>query len=94
MKHYRTITEVKQNLPEIIDRISDCKTMFDSATIMLSDIQRWCVEETISPNINHGWWTTLGAYTETLRNQMEYLAEMEYLQGLLNKLPNYKNAII
>lgn len=93
MRHYKTINEVKQNLPEIIDRINDCKIMFDSATMMLEDMQRWCVDESVGNN-NHGWWTTLKAYAETLKNQMQYLAEIEYLQGLVDKLPQYKNNII
>lgn len=93
MRHYRTINEVKQNLPEIIDRINDCKVMFDSATLMLKDMQRWCVDESVSA-ADHGWWTTLGAYAETVRNQMDYLAEIEYLQGLVEKLPKYQDRII
>ena len=93
MRHYRTINEVKQNLPEIVDRINDCKVMFDSATLMLRDMQRWCVEESVS-GVDHGWWTTLGAYAETVRNQMDYLAEIEYLQGLVEKLPKYQDKII
>ena len=93
MRHYKTINEVKQNLPEITDRINDCKIMFDSATIILEDIQRWCVDKTIN-NTDHGWWTTLEAYAETIRNQMNYLAEIEYLQGLVDKLPRHKDKII
>lgn len=93
MRHYKTINEVKQNLPEIIDRINDYKVMFDSATLMLEDMQRWCVDETIN-NKDYGWWTTLKAYAETVKNQMDYLAEIEYLQGLVNKLPMYQNKII
>ncbi len=93
MRHYKTINEVKQNLPEIIDRINDCKIMFDSATIMLKDMQRWCVDETVN-GTDHGWWTTLKAYAETLKNQMQWYAEIEYLQGLVNKLPRHKDVII
>lgn len=91
MKHYATINEVKQNLPKIIDRINDCKIMFDCATIMLENMQRWCVDECIHSGHDYGWWTSLGAYAETVKNQMNYLAEIEYLQGLLKKLPNYKD---
>lgn len=94
MKHYKTINEVKQNLPEIIDRINDCKTMFDCATIMLENMQRWCIDECVSPDHDYGWWTSLSAYAETVKNQMNYLAEIEYLQGLVDKLPQYKDKII
>lgn len=49
-------------------------------------MQRWTVEELTHPELNHGWWTTPQAYAETLRNQSEYLAEIEYLQGIVNNL--------
>lgn len=90
MKHYRTINEVKEDLPNIISRINDCKNMFDCSTMMLEGMQRLCVDECVHPEHNHGWWTTIGAYAETVKNQMYYLAEIEYLQGLINKLPKYK----
>lgn len=94
MKHYKTISEVKQSLPEILDRIDTCKIYFDSATMMLEDMQRWCVEEISDTKKDYGWWTTLKAYAETLRNQMDYLAEIEYLTGLVNRLPQYKTKIV
>jgi hypothetical protein len=94
MKHYATVNEVKRDLPNILQRINDCKTMFDCGTIMLEDMQRWCVDECTHLNHDYGWWTTLKAYSETVKNQMQYLAEIEYLQGLLIKLPDYKNNII
>lgn len=94
MKRYKTINEVKQDLPNIIERINDCKIMFDCSTIILEGMQRMCVDECTTPDGNHGWWTTIGAYAETVRNQMDYLAEIEYLQGLVNKLPRYKENII
>lgn len=91
MKHYKTINEVKRHLPEIVDRINDLKKFFDIATIQLEQMQRWCVDECVRPDCHYGWWTTLGAYTETYKNQMRYLAEIEYLDGLLKRLPNYKD---
>lgn len=94
MKRYTTVNEVKRCLPEILDRINDCKIMFDAATIMLESMQEWCVDECVHPNHDHGWWTTRKAYAETFRNQMDCLAELEYLQGLVNRLPNYKNYAI
>lgn len=94
MKHYATVNEVKRDLPNILQRINDCKTMFDCATIMLENMQAWGIDESIHPDHDYGWWTTLKAYAETVKNQMQYLAEIEYLQGLLVKLPDYKNNII
>lgn len=94
MKHYKTVKEVKQNLPEILERIDTCKLLFDCATMILKDMERWCVEETIDPTVNHGWWTTVKAYSETVKNQVQYLSEIEYLTSLLNRLPQYRNNII
>lgn len=94
MKRYATVNEVKKNLPEILERINNLKIYFDVATIFLEDIQRCCVDECVHPDHDYGWWTTLENYAETFRNQMDYLAEIEYLQGLLKKLPNYKDQVI
>lgn len=91
MKCYATINEVKRDLPNIIERINDLKLFFDIATMQLEQMQTWCVDECIYPDHDYGYWTTLGAYAETFRNQMNYLAEIEYLQGLLRKLPEYKD---
>lgn len=91
MKSYATINEVKHNLPNIIERINDLKLFFDIATMELEQMQAWCVDECIYPDHDYGYWTTLKAYAETYKNQMNYLAEIEYLQGLLRKLPEYKD---
>lgn len=54
-------------------------------------MQRWCVQETSDPTKDYGWWTTLKAYTETFKNQMHYLSEIEYLQGLVDKIKQHPN---
>lgn len=86
MKHYKTLNEVKQNLPEIVDRINTCKTRFNSCTVILRKIQQWCVEEAVDATKNYGWWTTLNAYAKYVKAQMEYFSEIEYLQGLVEKI--------
>lgn len=91
MKYYATINEVKQDLPNIIERINDLKNFFDIVTMQLEQIQRWCVDECVHPEHDYGYWTTLEAYAEMYKNQMDYLAEIEYLQRLLKKLPDYKD---
>lgn len=91
MKRYKTITEVKKNLPEILDRIDFCKRQFDSCTRLLEKIQDWCVEETFDSTKNHGWFATLSAYSHFVKAQMEFYAEIEYLKRLLKLLPEYKN---
>lgn len=91
MKHYATVNEVKLDLPNILERIKDLKLFFDIATMELEQMQAWCVDECVYPDHDYGYWTTLKAYAETYKNQMNCLAEIEYLQGLLKKLPEYKD---
>lgn len=79
MLKIKTISELKERLPEVVDRINTLKIYFNIATMMLEDIQRWCIKDT------PGYWGSMKAYAETFRNQMEYYAEIEYLQGLINK---------
>lgn len=91
MKQYKTVNEVKEHLPEILDRINACKLFFDCGTIMLEEMQNMCVRELTDPNYDGGWWTTTKAYAETLRNQTEWFAEIEYLTRLIKRLPQYKD---
>ena len=89
MQHYKTLTEAKKNLPEIVDRINTCKIYFDVATMMLEDMQRWCVQETVDESVDHGCWTTLSMYAETVKNQMSYYAEIEYLDSIVKKIQQH-----
>ena len=77
MLRIKTISELKERLPEVVDRINTLKIYFDTATMMLKDMQQRCVD------MDDEHW--LKAYAETLKNQMDYYAEMEYLQGLIKK---------
>lgn len=94
MKRYKTIREVKQNLPQIVDRISSCKKAFDIATMNLEKMQTLITEEISDPDKDYGWWTSAEAYAKVLYNQAKYLEEIEYLQKLLNLLPGYKNMFL
>lgn len=79
MLKIKTISELKQRLPEVIERINNLKLYFNIATMLLEDMQRQSMQGTQS------YWSSLKAYSETLKNQMDYYAEMEYLQSLVNK---------
>lgn len=79
MLRIKTVSELKERLPEVVDRINTLKIYFDIATMMLKDIQRWAVDGV------DGYWGSTKAYAETLKNQMAYYAEIEYLQGLIDK---------
>lgn len=91
MKRYATITEVKNDLPNILDRIKCCKLYYDIASLELKTTQDLWAAEADNPGLDFGWLTSPKLYAETFRNQMLYLAEIEYLQGLLKKLPEYKD---
>lgn len=94
MKVYKTVNEVKQNLPEILKRINDCKLFVECDIMLLAGAQRLCIDEYTHPERDHGWWTTIGAHTEILKNQMQHQAELEYLKGLVRRLPEYKSRVI
>lgn len=90
MKHYATVKDVKQDLPNILARINNLKIFVGVATMELEQIQNWCVDECVCPAHNYGWWTTPDAYREATRCHTDYLAELKYLQDILNWLPNHK----
>ena len=86
MKRYKTFKEAKEHLPEIVDRIDDCKAKFNSCSKILEKIQHWCVEEAIDPNKNYGWWTTPSAYAKYVRAQIGYFCEIDYLQKIVDNI--------
>lgn len=94
MKRYKTIREVKQNLPQIVDRISSCKKALDFATMNLEKMQTLIIDEMSNPDKDYGWWTSEEAYAKVLSNEAKYLEEIDYLQRLLNLLPEYKNMFL
>ena len=77
MLRIKTISELKERLPEVIERINDLKIYFDIATMMLQDMQQHYVDTD-----DERW---IKSYAELLRNQTEYYTEIEYLQGLVKK---------
>ena len=77
MLRIKTISELKERLPEVIERINDLKIYFDTATMMLQDMQQHYVDTD-----DERW---IKGYAELLRNQTEYYTEIEYLQGLVKK---------
>lgn len=63
-----------------MDRIKDLKIYFDIATMILEDIQERYIGG------DDSYFGSMKAYAETLKNQMTYYAEIEYLQGLVEKI--------
>jgi len=94
MLRIRTVTELKQRLPEVLDRIDHCKLMYNVYTKLLQRMREYCIKECVDETIDFGWFTTKGAYMEVLRNRFDKDAEAKHLQGLVDKLPAYKNQII
>ena len=79
MLRIKTVSELKERLPEVIDRINTLKVYFDIDTMMLQTIQEQMIDG------EGGYWGSLKGYVETFKNQTEHYAEIEYLQGLIDK---------
>lgn len=79
MLRIKTVSELKERLPEVINRINTLKLYFDIDTMMLQTIQKRMIDG------EGGYWGSLKGYVETFKNQTAYYAEIEYLQGLIDK---------
>lgn len=85
MQRYNTLNQVKQNLPEIMERIRFLKLTYEVNEMML----RWmeeCRLEDFWDNTNHGWWSSLKPYAALVKEQMKNYAEIDYLQDIVNKI--------
>ena len=91
MKKYKTTSEAKKHLPEIVDRLKTCKELFNCSTLMLKDIETCCLEEAKNPNIDYGNWSSIETYSMMLKNQMRYLQEIEYLNSLLGWIKGHQS---
>lgn len=87
MKTYN-LMQVKENLPEILTRIKQCKQIADGELFLYRCLVQQCIFETTHPEIDNGFWTTKEFMTETWNNYKRNLEEAEYLQKLVNQLKN------
>lgn len=94
MRRYKTTSEAKQNLPEILERINTCKELYHCCNIMLEDIEKCCMEEDDDPEqkTDYGMWTSMNTYSMILRNQARYMEEIAYLHLILDWVKHHPSA--
>lgn len=89
MQVYKTVKEVKENLPEILERIKHCRLIAETESyIMQLGIKMFVWE--FKWSVDLGWEASYKAAQESYKNWFLYLQEAEYLQGLVDKLKLYK----
>ena len=87
MKTYNLI-QIKENLPNVIERIADCKKIANAQLFLYQCLVQQCIYETTHPDIDNGIWTSGELMTEVWNNYKHNLAEAEYLQKLVDQLKN------
>lgn len=87
MKTYNLI-QVKENLPEILDRIAECKKLARSHLFVYHMCVQDCIYETTHEWFDGGEFTTYEFMTDLWNKYLNFLAEAEYLQKLVDQLKN------
>ena len=82
------LIQVKQNLPETLQRIEDCKKIAASELWLYRCLVQQCIYETTHPNTDNGVWTTAEFMTETWNNYKRNIEEAQYLEKLVAQLKN------
>ena len=89
MQIYKNVRELKANLPEVLERIKHCRLLSDTESyIMQLGMNLFAAE--LTSDTSYGWFASHNAVQESYRNWIAYRQEAEYLQGLVDKLKNYK----
>lgn len=85
---YWNIIQIKQNLPEVLQRIADCKKIADAQLFLYQCLVKQCVYETTHPDVDNGIWTTAEFMTEVWNNYKRNLEEAKFLQERVDSLKN------
>ena len=85
---YWNIIQIKQNLPEVLQRIADCKKIADAQLFLYQCLVQQCVFETTHPDVDNGIWTTAEFMTEVWNNYKRNLEEAKFLQARVDSLKN------
>lgn len=89
MQIYKTVGELKQNLPQVLERIKHCRLLADTEMcIMQLGIEMFIKE--LTSDYDYGWFSSHNAVAESYKNMCLYRQEAEYLQGLVDKLKYYR----
>lgn len=89
MQVYKTVGELKRNLPQVLERIKHCHLLADAEMCIMQIGMEMFIKELTSDD-DYGWFSTHSAIEESYKNMILYRQEAEYLQGLVDKLKNYK----
>lgn len=87
MKTYNLI-QVKENLPEILDRIAECKKLAKSHLFVYQMLVQDCIYETTHPWYDGGEMTSYEFMTDVWNKYLNFIAEAEYLQKMVAQLEN------
>lgn len=91
-KKYNTLTEVKEHLPEILDRIDTCRQIADSLLLSYRLSCDFCVYNSCHEDQIGTQFTTLDYMKATYDTYEETLDEIEYLNKLLDLIIYAKTA--
>lgn len=92
MRFYN-LMQVKENLPEILERIASCKKMADAQLFLYRCLVQQCIFETTHPDVDYGVWTTESFMAETWNNYKSYIEEANYLQKMVDAVRTDKFTI-
>lgn len=85
---YWNIIQIKQNLPEVLQRITDCKKIADAQLSLYRCLVQQCIYETTHPDVDNGIWTTEEFMTEVWNGYKRNLEEAKFLQERVDSLKN------
>lgn len=85
---YWNIIQIKQNLPEVLQRIADCKKIADAQLYLYRCLVQQCIFETTHPDVDNGIWTTEEFMKEVWNNYKRNLEEAKFLQERVDSLKN------
>ena len=89
MQIYKSVGELKRNLPQVLERIKHCRLLSDAEWfIMQSGIDMFVKQ--LTTGTDYGYIASHKSVSESYKNALLYQQEAEYLQGLVDKLKNYK----
>lgn len=90
MQIYKSVGELKRNLPQVLERIKHCRLLSNTESYIMQLGMDMFIKELTSDE-DYGWFATHRALEESYKNMILYRQEAEYLQGLVDKLKEYKN---
>lgn len=88
-RKYKTVGEFKRSLPEVLERINSLKEIILSTQETIEKIVLCTVKEMVS-DVDYGSFTTEENYIFYCTALEMLQEELDYLQGKIKALPDYK----